>query len=125
MMCPTFLFNFVGATIGRPFVALSLLGRTCNARPYGTLINQGLLKCLFDAGSTNNGHTEQNIISRFDVSVNDVAEEFAEKLRFYSIAGRTLSKLQGSHTQLLFKHSDKIVIIGKTAEGGNLRNIDL
>ena len=67
----------------------------------------------------------ENIISRFDVAVNDVAEEFAEKLRFYSIAGRTLSKLQGSHTQLLFKHSDKIVIIGKAAEGCNLRNIDL
>ena len=57
-MCPTFLLNFVGAFIERP--------RANTVRPYGsskTLINQGLLKCLFDAGSTSDGHTELSQIA--------------------------------------------------------------
>ena len=36
-----------------------------------------------------------------------------------------LSILQGCHAEPLFKQPDKVIIIGKTAEGCDLRDIDL
>ena len=38
---------------------------------------------------------------------------------------RTLPKLQRCHAEPLFKQPDKVIIIGKAAEGCNLRDIDL
>ena len=65
--------------------------------PYETLMQQGLLACFLNCYSYGYGHTNhgvvtctaehvtcvfpENIITRFDVSVNDVSKEFAEMLR--------------------------------------------
>ena len=58
-MCPTFiLFDFVGAVLERP--------RANEVRPYEvleTLINQGLLACLFDSNSYCDRHSDHGVVA--------------------------------------------------------------
>ena len=56
--------------------------------------------------------------------MNAKREVFAQRLRFHSLVGRMLFELQRGNPHLLFEESNKVIIVGKAADGGDLRDVE-